>query len=1463
MIDKSLIQQGIGILKSLLFCVCLCAMPQRVMAQTDMPTSDNEETKYKAEDFGFNAIDLRQGRFLYGDSREYENSTFYDHLSVGAIWHYDKIHERIPQGYAAALNYGVFVEKELNKVHSLRLLFYEGTYQQTLRSIRLNKYQLELLHSFNWTRFFGGYNPYRKIEAVTNIGLGGFYSERVGQVEIGPMFIMGGGARMLLSPLFSLGVEPYVALAGDGVDHSGRSNYRKYDVLYGTDVSLSYTLHNELSKEEREEYRGDVFIDFGLGVQFQPSLGYLPPSALTLPFFATAGPQLKLGVGYRLSPGLAIRTAGNFSSSNWRTHHLEPDNSTLHPAYDIRLKSALLNGRLDLLFSPYRFFTGREDNRFDINAIIGWEYGRMIKVSYNAEDLLRTNYDGFSSGLQFRYNYDKHTALYIEPRLSFANYSIPYAAPYQDYVDRYRDQLFSMAAGLEFVANEHRFLGKMKQPSKFSPYVALALQGGANYMFTSKEHAGDFYIDYSAGIAGDMQVTPYSGVRVMADYSQISNRGIYSYKQNLLIGDNSQVADTALCTSQYGFVNISADYVFDLGTLLQGYSRDHRWDVALAFGPVYSQRVKEKAIISKNEMLWEFRGNEPVATVPVVDHSRSTEHALGVQVGIPASYRVNSRLDVLFEPRLRFFPSDYIDQTRSLGGTKILNAQVGLRYSLNDRYYLLGTDSLGMGLGLKPGHLFTSLAVGAQTSQMLADMGPRIEAGIGYWLNPGVAARASFNFTSHDWRRFPTALNAPDTEVRRVESSLRQTGTSGRIDLLLNPYAYILNRYDSPFAFNFVGGWEYGILHRGNLTETLVDKYHALSAGFQLRYNQDSFRAIFLEPRYTYNLKNQNGWYSLVAGLEFGATEHAFHRGKNQPGGFEPTFSLAMLGGLGYLYDGMEYTEAPISDYTAGIAAEYKFTPYSGVRLTTNYTNYRQRELYTYRHDEHYVTENLYNYGVGYVNVGVDYLLDMTTLLQGYTQDRWWNVALAIGPTYGGKVGKSEPAIQAGYIPSTGVTSYSESAGKHLWGMQMGIPVAYRVDNNWAVMFEPRVKTVLKHPFNKRSSYPFVQYDALIGVKYTPGEKFYNRLNELKQNNGYRHDFVNFAIGTQYAMATGLPFGGTGGLQLGLGVGRWMNALWGVRFGAELGTSHLRSVLLTNGDNTHELMLKSARIGGRVDLMMNPLAMNRTYTPESWATALLLGWELGGKIDAKYTHVDTRFYNSLSVGAQVRCHTDELHTLYLEPRYMVNDHLVSLTAGMEFAMTEHRFHSSKNQSEEFVPYYNVGFSGGINHLLLPTIYLNADQLDFGLGLSGEYHFTPYSGSRLTFGYSHLVHGALRGNELVNYGIGHLNVGVDYMFDLSTLFAGYTPGRRWDVALAAGPVFSARVAADKEYAKPLDKFAMGVQMAFPVQYRVTEHFGLSLEPRARVFGPDYATPRYTIGGFMSKIINIQVGVKYTF
>ena len=246
-----------GMFRLITFCVCLCAMSLQAMAQDDVRVNNTtEEPRWKAEDFGFNAIDLRQTRFLYGDSAQYRNEKFYDNLSVGLVWRLDRIHARTSPGYYPELNRSFYVSKEIDQLQSVRLQLSYGRYQAMSDTRFMEKYQADLLYSFNWTRYFGGYNPYRKIEAVTNIGLGAFLKDFPakdkkdlkealnGTSRWGAMFIVGAGARMQLSPTISVALEPYAALASDNIDNG--KNYHGYDVAYGADVSLAYTFHDRL-----------------------------------------------------------------------------------------------------------------------------------------------------------------------------------------------------------------------------------------------------------------------------------------------------------------------------------------------------------------------------------------------------------------------------------------------------------------------------------------------------------------------------------------------------------------------------------------------------------------------------------------------------------------------------------------------------------------------------------------------------------------------------------------------------------------------------------------------------------------------------------------------------------------------------------------------------------------------------------------------------------------------------------------------------------------------------------------------------------------------------------------------------------------------------------------------------------------------------------------------------------------
>lgn len=65
-------QRG-SMLKFLIVSICLCVFPFEGFGQRNLTEDDVQTTDFKPGNFGFNAVDIRQGRFLYGDSVAYRN----------------------------------------------------------------------------------------------------------------------------------------------------------------------------------------------------------------------------------------------------------------------------------------------------------------------------------------------------------------------------------------------------------------------------------------------------------------------------------------------------------------------------------------------------------------------------------------------------------------------------------------------------------------------------------------------------------------------------------------------------------------------------------------------------------------------------------------------------------------------------------------------------------------------------------------------------------------------------------------------------------------------------------------------------------------------------------------------------------------------------------------------------------------------------------------------------------------------------------------------------------------------------------------------------------------------------------------------------------------------------------------------------------------------------------------------
>jgi hypothetical protein len=124
-------------------------------------------------------------------------------------------------------------------------------------------------------------------------------------------------------------------------------------------------------------------------------------------------------------------------------------------------------------------------------------------------------------------------------------------------------------------------------------------------------------------------------------------------------------------------------------------------------------------------------------------------------------------------------------------------------------------------------------------------------------------------------------------------------------------------------------------------------------------------------------------------------------------------------------------------------------------------------------------------------------------------------------------------SLAAGPVLSARTSSgndYVDQLTESTVGAQVGFPVQYRLTDNFGLSLEPRAQAFLNRNYAGINGGRNLIANIQVGMKYTPGEQLYRRMEKLNKTYGSRHDFINYAMGLQYAAGAGMPFGSTGGV---------------------------------------------------------------------------------------------------------------------------------------------------------------------------------------------------------------------------------------------------------------------------------------------------------------------------------------------
>ena len=550
----------------------------------------------------------------------------------------------------------------LSPSHSLRLSLLGGTMARKIDNETLTRFGIQADYLLNITSFTSGYNPGRIFELSTVTGIGYQYSSLLGKAEhVGELHL---GLQLKLHPTAHVDfyIEPRFSILTDGIDHSYQKNWHKYDMTYGAVVGMNYRFKawapfGRMKILDGESFLDNTFISVAAGGQFQSSR-LTDEIGLT----KSIGPHFSLSVGKWLIPAFGLRLSGFTSGDTWHKKVMEAtETAAQEEFYEM---SSYAGGRLEGMLNVLYFFNGHNfDSRFNIHLLAGGELGHIKKENgyYPAKGV----YTGFTGGLQLKYGLFDNVAVFVEPRLTMASYSMKtnerengrYVAK------KYTDNLVNLNVGIEISrASLEKRLERSLNREDFLPSYFASISAGFATPMQVKRYELKRYFDYQAMAAVGRIFTPLSSLRLGADFGPFS----VDLKEGAL---------------KYNMASGSLDYLLNLTNLMTGYDPERKYDVQFIAGLVASMRLKPSVGTSGNsESAASASSTSSTPSTPDGDLYKSRLF-FGGETGLHAAYQVSPRFKVFIEPKIRFYGKELLMQDNVQGMDIMMSLHAGTSFA--------------------------------------------------------------------------------------------------------------------------------------------------------------------------------------------------------------------------------------------------------------------------------------------------------------------------------------------------------------------------------------------------------------------------------------------------------------------------------------------------------------------------------------------------------------------------------------------------------------------------------------------------------------------------------------------------------------------------------------------------------------------------------------------------------------
>ena len=938
--------------------------------------------------------------------------------------------------------------------------------------------------------------------------------------------------------------------------------------------------------------------------------------------------------------------------------------------------------------------------------------------------------------------------------------------------------------------------------------------------FTSKSFWDHFYfmggfgLQKIGGIEGfKLNTMENAHFGVGKNFNPLSSARFYVNVDNALRGYSGGL-------SRFYMVNGNIDYMYNLSTYFAGYNPQRPVNIS-AFGGVGFGLTKSS--YAKSDM-W-------------AEDMKGSKFSVNAHFGLSFGIYGGPRSYFSIEPYVGV-ASDQIDNSVKRNWHKY-DLLYGVRGTY--AYYLRDHNSPEAWNRIRSSWHYAGLTdveklrvwqnpyfIDFQTGASFNNRGHNTAVAVGKWFSPAFGMRIGATGRNAEYRKV--------AQGDGYQMSNRYAWGGLRVEGIINPFGF--GKYydwNSQYGAYLVGGLSIGRFdaYQGNRA---VNSHNIvnLEGGVRGWYGVDRGVQVFVEPHATryegMAVRSGVKRYAFDVNVGFTVTSEARkYRDTYLPEELPvyPNVASRLTLGVGGTYLQRQQTHYPyLSAQKESIVSgfslfgEYRFNHYISTRIGMEYVNLyditgnqlpKSQGGYAINHSSH----------LSMFNVGP--VFHLASLMRGVDPYRKWDVDGSIGLTASWLTGETASAVVGNPVLPT-----TDSDLK--LGGNINLRLSYRFTNQASVYFMPSAYLLRNVPYGNPAPKKMGKWQALqtfnVGVQYAlaPAKRLSSFEDSLDIERWRDPLFVEASSGICMTSADNQdPY--AGGTKLGVGyetslsVGKWFAPIAGFR-----GTLTRRSTEWgyyewgsNKGDNS---MMSGTEffnenfLGGRVDLLINPMGFFRSFTwDDPWGVYGFVGVGMGQKRMHRYMSsaciggqtIDDGFgvlkqgITSLNFGIHPWLKLSDDVNVFIEYLYsqasstrpqdpvyeswIFDDnsqgrHSIKLGFGMNLRTEKYREMRDISAMYDFKPWLSsrmrFGAAGGFNmfHGYRGHTSETAGVKGFINGFQGmifgEYRFTDYFAGRLT--YELVGRSDMQKAKHVNLGL----LSASFNANLTTLMGGFRP-----------------------------------------------------------------------------------------